>query len=123
MECLTLRWTKLVRLGCEIVKPRVAPRAQPHFDLAMIGQEVEDVVAEVAAVAGILGLSDRITQELVSLQPRRALAKPVTPVGAHKPPCQGFSCRPLGWPPGGSRLLRMHLCISWRNTCETMMYF
>lgn len=32
-------------------------------------------MAEMAAVAGILGLSDRITQELVSLQPRRALAR------------------------------------------------
>ena len=49
------------------------------FDLVLAGQEVEDVVAEVAAVAGILGLSDRITQELVSLQPRRALAGPMSP--------------------------------------------
>ena len=37
-------------------------------------QEVEDVVAEVGAVAAILGLDDRIVQELISLQPRRARA-------------------------------------------------
>ena len=35
---------------------------------------------EMAAVAGILGLSDRITQELISLQPRHALARPASPV-------------------------------------------
>ena len=63
-------------------------------------------MAEMAAVAGILGLSDRITQELVSLQPRRALARP------NKPLCHGFACKPRGRPNGGDGLLRMHLHIT-----------
>ena len=55
----------------------------------LVGQEVEDVVAEMAAVAGILGLSDRITQELVSLQPRRARLLD------QKRPCHGIACKAM----------------------------
>jgi len=51
-----------------VLRPGCAPR-----------QEVEDVVAEVAAVAAILGLDDRIMQELISLQPRRARAAGLGP--------------------------------------------
>jgi len=53
--------TQVCRTLCNVLRPGCAPR-----------QEVEDVVAEVSAVAAILGLDDRIMQELISLQPRRA---------------------------------------------------
>lgn len=44
----------------------------PNINPNVRGQEVDDLATEVAAVACVLGLDVRVTQELVSLQPRRA---------------------------------------------------
>ncbi len=67
-RCKALSRTRRQSMEASTFGPPLLPNINPNVP----GQEVDDLAAEVAAVARVLGLDERVTQELVSLQPRRA---------------------------------------------------
>ncbi|KAK9837333.1 hypothetical protein WJX81_007023 [Elliptochloris bilobata] len=57
-------------VGLRLALPACNVKELVLRDPALLLREVDDVVGEMSVVAGVLGLSERVTQELVSLQPR-----------------------------------------------------